>query len=32
VLLADVVPQRVAEVAIDDETPLFAGDVLVPAS
>ena len=29
VLLADVVPQRVPEVAIDDETPLFAGDVLV---
>jgi hypothetical protein len=32
VLLADVVPQRVPEVAVDDETPLFAGDVLVPAS
>jgi molybdenum cofactor guanylyltransferase len=30
-LLADVVPQRVPEVAVDDETPLFAGDVLVPA-
>jgi molybdopterin-guanine dinucleotide biosynthesis protein A len=31
VLLADVVPQRVPEVAVDDETPLFAGDVLIPA-
>jgi len=32
VLLADVVPQRVPEVAVDNETPLFAGDVLVPSS
>ena len=31
VLLADMVPQRVPEVAVDNETPLFAGDVLVPA-
>jgi hypothetical protein len=29
-LLADVVPQRAAAVPVDDETPLFAGDVLVP--
>ena len=30
-LLADVVPQRAAAVAVDPETPLFAGDALVPA-
>jgi molybdopterin-guanine dinucleotide biosynthesis protein A len=30
-LLADVVPQLAAAVPVDDETPLFAGDVLVPA-
>jgi molybdopterin-guanine dinucleotide biosynthesis protein A len=30
-LLADVVPQRASVVPADDETPLFAGDVLVPA-
>lgn len=29
-LLADVAPQRSAAVPVDDETPLFAGDVLVP--
>jgi molybdopterin-guanine dinucleotide biosynthesis protein A len=29
-LLADVAPQRSATVPVDDETPLFAGDVLVP--
>jgi molybdopterin-guanine dinucleotide biosynthesis protein A len=31
-LLADVAPQRSAAVPVDDETPLFAGDVLVPAT
>lgn len=30
-LLADVVPRLAAAVPVDDETPLFAGDALVPA-
>ncbi|HET6172004.1 MAG TPA: NTP transferase domain-containing protein [Gaiellales bacterium] len=30
-LLAEVAPQLAAAIPVDDETPLFAGDVLVPA-
>jgi hypothetical protein len=30
-LLADVMPERAGSVPVDEETPLFAGDRLVPA-